>query len=234
MSSTPIPAWLLPAFARAVKAVGSTASDTAIDQAGTRLLDEWSAPERKYHNVRHLVDLLQHVDELQQETHHPNSVRLAAWYHGAVFDAAEGAAYARKGGENEVASAQYAREQLTQLAVPEDRIEDITTMVKALARHSSDPVSIDCAVLCDADLAILATDPQTYRTYTKQVREEYEHIPVRDFLTSRKTILTKLLARDQLYLSPLGSGWESQARQNVAGELARITKEIETLDASVL
>lgn len=232
MSPVATPAWLVPAFARAAHGVGAQASPATIDGAGSRLLDRWSAEDRKYHNVRHLVDLLQHVDELQQETHNPHAVRLAAWYHGAVFNANATASYAKRGGEDEVASAEYAREELTALEVPQKIIDDVVTMVESLARHASNPVSIDCAVLLDADLAILAADPQRYRAYMDDVRAEYEHIPQHDFLTSRRAILHKLLGRDRLYVSPLGTGWEAQARQNVAGEIKRIDHELEQLDAA--
>ncbi|MEX0913421.1 MAG: hypothetical protein WDZ57_00580 [Demequina sp.] len=220
------PAWLLPAYSRAAQAAGATASEAAIDRAGSRLLERWADPERKYHNVRHLVDFLQHVDELQQETHHPPVVRLAAWYHGAVFDAAESAAYARRGGEDEAASAEYARTELAELGIPQERIEAVTTMVQALARHETKPASIDCAVLCDADLAILAAEPQRYRTYVEDVRAEYAHIPTADFLEARRAIVSRLLKRDKLYVSPLGSSWERQARENLTAELARIDREI--------
>jgi len=220
------PAWLLPTYSRAAQAAGATASDGAIDRAGSRLLDRWSDPQRKYHNVRHLVDLLQRVDELQQETHHPPAVRLAAWYHGAVFDAAESAAYARRGGEDEAASAEFARTELTDLGVPHGRVDDVASMVQALARHETNAASIDCAVLCDADLAILAAEPQRYRTYVEDVRAEYAHIPKADLLEARRAIVSRLLKRDKLYVSPLGSGWERQARENLSAELARLDHEI--------
>lgn len=226
------PEWLLPAYARAAQGAGATASETAIDSAGRRLLDRWMAPERKYHNVRHLVDLLQHVDQLQQETHHPHRVRLAAWYHGAVFDAAESAAYARRGGEDEHASAEFAREELTELGLSEAAVDDVVAMVQALARHSSSASSPDCGVLCDADLAILAADPQRYKSYLEDVRAEYAHIPTEDFVKARRSIVEKLLARERLYVSPLGAGWETQARQNLTAELVRLTKEAQQLEAS--
>lgn len=231
MTTAPPPAWLLPAFARAARGVGATASDPGIDRAGNRLLERWLDPERKYHNVRHLVDLLQHVDELQQETHDPNAVRLAAWYHGAVFDAAESAAYARRGGEDEAASAEFARTELADLGVPVTTVEGVATMVETLARHETDTASVDCAVLCDADLAILAAEPQRYRAYTDDVRAEYAHIPIEAFLKARRAIVAKLLAREHLYVSPLGRGWEHQARQNLTAELARLDDEIATSGA---
>ena len=226
MAPSEIPAWLVPAFVRAVAGVGGTAETHRVEAAARDLLDRWSAPGRHYHDVSHLIDLLQRVDELQQETHDPNAVRLAAWYHGAVFDAAEEATYARRGGEDEAASAEVARSELAALGVPDAAVEAIATMVASLARHSAPPSSPDCAVLSDADLAVLASDPQRYRSYLTRVRDEYAHIPTAEYLDARRAIVTRLLARTPLYTSPLGSGWERQARENLTAELARIDHEI--------
>lgn len=232
MSPLATPPWLVPTFARAVAGVGGTAPSDEVEAAARRLLDRWSEPERSYHGVSHLIDLLQHVDELQQETHSPHAVRLAAWYHGAVFDAAESAAYAHRGGEDEAASAEVAREELTALGVPDGAVESVATMVAGLARHSSPDAGGDSAVLSDADLAILASDPQRYRSYLHKVREEYAHIPVDDYLKARRAIVGRLLARSPLYTSPLGSGWERQARENLTAELARIDRELKSMAAS--
>lgn len=220
------PSWLLPAYVRAATGAGATASVSIIEAAGTRLLTHWEEPGRHFHNVRHLVDLLQYVNELQQETHNVHAVRLAAWYHGAVFASDAASAYAHKGGEDEDASAEYATTELTALGVPEAAVNDVATMVRALARHTRNAPSADCAALCDADLAVLASEPQRYRQYVRDVRAEYSHIPEQKFLEARKAIIEKLLARQQLYLSPLGSTWEPRARQNLAGEVSRINREL--------
>lgn len=218
--------WLIPTFVRSVAGVGGTAPTDQVEAAGRRLLDRWSEPERSYHGVSHLIDLLQHVDELQQETHSPHAVRLAAWYHGAIFDAAETAAYAHRGGEDEAASAEVARTELSELGVPDRAVDAVATMVEGLARHSAPDDGGDSAVLSDADLAILASDPQRYRTYLTKVREEYAHIPADEYLKGRRAIVSRLLARSPLYTSPLGSGWERQARENLTAELARIDREL--------
>ncbi len=231
MPFTP-PSWLASAFGRAAVGAGATAPADQIAREGTDLLARWMEPTRRYHNARHLVDLLQHVDELQQETHNPHTIRLAAWYHGAIFDAEAPAAYAKRGGEDEAASAEYARTHLRTIGVPEPAVGEVAEMVEALARHTSDGLRSDCAVLCDADLAILAADPQRYRAYTEDIRAEYAHIPARDYLESRRAILGKLMARDRLYVSPLAGAWEIRARQNIAAELQRIASELERLDAA--
>ena len=227
------PSWLPSAYRRAAVGAGATASATDVARAGKELLDLWMQPSRRYHNALHLVELLQHVDELQQETHNPHTIRLAAWYHGAIFDAEAPAAYAGRGGEDEAASAEFARTHLPAIGVPEPAIAEVSEMVEGLARHSADGRRSDCAVLCDADLAILAAEPQRYRAYTDDIRAEYAHIPDRDYLESRQAILGKLLARKRLYVSALAGPWELRARQNIAAELQRISSELGRLDAVV-
>ncbi len=226
------PGWLLPAFSRSVVGAGGTASPDEVRRTGEDLLDRWTQPDRHFHNVKHLVDVLARVDELDEEVHEPDLVRLAAWYHGAVFDSAERKAYANKGGEDEAASATLAREQLTALGVPEARAERVAALVSALVRHSPDRKDVDCAVLCDADLAMLAAEPQRYKAYLHDVRAEYAHLPLEDYVRARTRILRKLLARPSLFTSPLAQGWEEPARQNVSAELQRLEKELGRLEAA--
>ncbi len=226
------PQWLLSAFVRCTIGAGATAPVEQIRAVGTDLVDRWSAPGRSFHNLKHLLDVLARVDELAEETHEPELVRLAAWYHGAVFDAAELAAYANRGGEDEVASARLARDQLLGLGVPAERAERVHDLVIALVRHSPDPSDFDCAVLCDADLAMLAAEPQRYKAYLHDLRNEYAHVPVEDYLRARQRILGKLLARPSLFVSPLGAAWEEPARQNLTAELQRLEKERSVMEGS--
>ncbi|MEN1976308.1 HD domain-containing protein [Cellulomonas sp. P4] len=224
------PQWLLSAFVRSAQGAGATAPPDEIREVGADLVGRWTGPGRTYHNLRHLTDVLARVDELAEETHEPDLVRLAAWYHGAVFDAAHVAAYANRGGEDEVASGVLAREQLTGLGVPADRVERVHQLVIALVRHSADPADFDCAVLCDADLAMLAAEPQRYKAYLHDVREEYADIPMADYIRARQRIVRKLLGRPSLFVSPLGAAWEEPARQNLGAELHKLDKVLAELE----
>lgn len=227
VTSFDAPQWFLSSFLRSVKGAGGTASDLAIRAVGQQLLDRWDQPGRNFHNLHHLADVLGRVDELAVETHDPDLVRLAAWYHGAVFnvkDTATGAT--NKGGEDETASAQLALAELADLGVPADKARRVAQLVNALVRHAPDITDFDCAVLCDADLAVLAAEPQRYKEYVRNIRDEYGHIPTPDYVRARIAILTKLLGRKSLFSSPLGAAWEESARQNVTAELARLGKEL--------
>lgn len=225
------PQWLISSWVRACTEAGATASPEQVKDVGAALLERWTDPQRRFHDLRHLTDVLNRVDELAEETHDPALVRLAAWYHGAIFDSASAAAYANRGGENETASAVLAHDELTALGVPERVAHRVAQLVTALLRHSPDASDFDCAVLCDADLGMLAADPQRYKAYLADVRAEYSHIPLRDYVRARSAIVSKLLDRAALFSSPLGAAWEDAARQNLTAELMRLRKEQARLEA---
>lgn len=226
------PQWLLSAFVRSALGAGATAPPEQIRTAGAALVDRWSSKGRDFHNLKHLVDVLARVDELAAETHEPELVRLAAWYHGAIFDSADAAAYANRGGEDELASARLALEELTALGVSEKRARRVHDLVVALRRHTTDASDFDCAVLCDADLAMLAAEPQKYKAYLHDIRAEYAHLPVEHYVRARVNIVRKLLGRTSLFVSPLGAAWEEAARQNLGAELQRLEKELAKIDAA--
>ncbi|PYG01032.1 Predicted metal-dependent phosphohydrolase, HD superfamily [Georgenia satyanarayanai] len=222
MSLADAPQWLVSAFVRSAVAVGATAPREQIQRTARELVERWQEPERRFHNLRHLIDVLARVEELAEETHVPDVVRLAAWYHGAVFNSSAQVAYARRGGEDEVASAELAREQLTELGVPDAVTERVEELVRALARHDADEHDVDALALCDADLGTLAVEPQRYAAYKRAIREEYAHIPEPDYVASRLAILTRLLRRRRLFVSPFSLAWEEPARENLTAELSHL------------
>lgn len=225
------PQWLIPAWVRTCITAGATAPTEEIERIGETLLARWSEPGRHFHNARHLADVLAHVDELAEEAHEPELVRLAAWYHGAVFDAAERASYAHRGGEDERASAILARMELGELGLPHRAVDRVAELVTALERHTPTPDDDDCAVLCDADLAMLAAEPQRYKAYLTEVRAEYAHLPVEEFVRARIAILRRLQERSRLFASPMGRSWEEPARQNLDAELQRLERELAAIEA---
>src|SRR5699024_10095144 len=225
------PAWVLAAWQRSLRDVGASADRDTVAAYGQRMIERWSAPERTHHNLKRLIAVLARVDELAPETHDPNMVRLAAWYHGAVFNAAAQHAYAHRGGIDEEASAQLARSELTELGVPENVVGRIATMIQGSTRHAASKNDIDAQALCDADLGGLAVDPQRYAAYRKEVRQEYAHIPQSDYVRARLAIVTKLLNRPYLFQSPMAQPWEDPARENLTAELDRLTAEAAKLPA---
>lgn len=225
------PQWLLPAFVRSVRALGASAEAEQIEDSCEALIRSWSTPERRFHNLRHVIDMLARVDELAAESHNPDVIRVATWYHGCVFSLEHRQTYQRNGGEDEVASAAEAARDLTALGVPEATVERIGQLILSLKRHNLDGSDIDAMALNDADLGTLACGPQLYKTYRQQVRAEYEHVPDLDYYQARRAIIDKLLSREKLFSSPLGMRWELPARENLRYELRLVDAKLAELEA---
>ncbi|MEZ7897629.1 MAG: hypothetical protein QMB98_02310 [Flaviflexus sp.] len=238
------PQWLLPTYIRSARTAGATVSDQEITAACQRLIEMWAAPSRHHHNLHHLCDMLSRVTTLAPETHNPDLVKLAAYYHGCVFSTAEKDTYTRNGGENEVESARVAQTELAGLGIPEKKVDRVAELIIGVKKQPKEAeptttatlntMDIDKLALRDAHLGSLAAGPQKYTKYLEAVQQEYEHIPALDFLLARQKIIGKLLSRKQLFLSPLGRQWEAPARQNLTAELERIEVKLAKLgDATI-
>jgi predicted metal-dependent HD superfamily phosphohydrolase len=182
---------------------------------GARLLAAYGDPARGYHDLRHLDEVLRTVDDLAHRAADPDAVRLAAFFHDAVYDA--------HATDSEQRSADLAGRELRRRRVDGHRVAEVVRLVLLTRTHDPAPEDVDGAVLCDADLAVLAADPARYRDYTDGVRREYAHVPDEQFAAGRAAVLRSLLDLPALYRTPEARAWEAVARANVEAELARLS-----------
>jgi predicted metal-dependent HD superfamily phosphohydrolase len=174
------------------------------------LLERWNEPQRRYHNETHLRAVLRAVDALEAdgEAFDATEVRLAAWLHAAVFDPTES--------ENNERSAVFCERVLD----PSAPVEEVARLVRLMGGHRVEVGDLNGAVLSDADLAVLGSDPETYDTYAADVRHEFAHVPGERFVAGRIVALEGLLERKSVYLTRAGRDmWEKQAHANLNREL---------------
>lgn len=180
-----------------------------------RLLACWAEPQRRYHTTDHLAAVLDRIDELEQYADDPAVVRLAAWFHDAV--------YRPDRSENEERSAALAERALPEAGLAPDATAEVARLVRLTVTHDPRPGDADGAVLCDADLAVLAGRPRAYAAYVAAVRAEYGFVPDDAFRTGRAGVLRELLALPALFRTPHGARhWETPARHNLTAELASL------------
>ena len=89
------------------------------------------------------------------------------------------------GDANEQDSAEFAAGLLTTLGVPEEVASEVARLVGLTAGHATGENDPDGELLCDADLAILASDEPGYARYTAAIRREYAHVSDDDFRAGR-------------------------------------------------
>ncbi|GAA3145467.1 HD domain-containing protein [Streptomyces echinatus] len=203
-------------FARALEAARAPGGGPDPAPYADDLLARWQEPQRHYHTVSHLTAVLDHVDTLAEYAADPDLVRLAAWFHDAV--------YLPERSENEERSARLAERALPEAGVPDTGTAEVARLVRLTVTHDPADDDHDGQVLCDADLAILAAPPSGYAAYAAAVREEYHFVPNDAFRAGRAAVLRQLLELPRLFRTPYGQRrWEATARYNLAGELEMLS-----------
>ncbi|MEV6856129.1 hypothetical protein AB0M89_20295 [Streptomyces microflavus] len=176
------------------------------------LLVRWAEPQRRYHTTAHLTAVLDRIDTLAGYAPDVHAVRLAAWFHDAV--------YRPDRTENEERSAALAERALPEAGVAEAVTVEVARLVRLTVTHDPAEGDGNGEVLCDADLAVLAGGPDAYAAYAAQVREEYGFVPDEAFRAGRAAVLRQLLALPRLFRTPYGAAeWGARARHNLATEL---------------
>ncbi len=180
------------------------------------LLAAYGSPERGYHDLRHLAEVLARIDELEAagEPFDRLPVVLAAWFHDGVYDGVAGA---------EARSADWASRSLTQAGLEAAAAAEVVRLVRLTEQHRPEPGDHNGEVLSDADLAILAADDVRYDEYVTDVRREYAQVPDDDFRHGRAAVLEDLAAKPSLFhTAHARTHWEHTARANLARELASL------------
>jgi predicted metal-dependent HD superfamily phosphohydrolase len=155
------------------------------------------------------------VDELGDLATDPDAVRLAAWYHDAVYEGRS---------DDEERSACMAEVDLSALGVADGVVVEVARLIRMTVEHNPAPDDRNGAVLSDADLSSLAVSAEEYRRNSAAIRAEYAHVVDTDFGAVRARIIRSQLSSPALYRTPVArERWERAARVNLAAELESLT-----------
>ena len=223
------PQWLFSSFVDAMQEIGASAPVPLLEAEARDLISRWNAKGRILHNTRHLIKTLARIDEIASTAHDPDVLRVALWYQGAVlnrsFDVFQPGT---NSDEQEFSALYHARSRMETLGLSEDVISRVQELMMALFTHRADPSDMDAQVLIDADLGMLAVSPQDFKRFRESLREECPDLCDTDYVRARRLAIKKILAREQIFHSPLALAWEESARANLEAEsakLARVLKE---------
>lgn len=176
------------------------------------LISRWSEPHRRYHGIAHLTAVLLFVEEYAEHAADPDAVRLAAWYHDAIYDP--------RASDNEERSAILAESELSELGFPADRVREVARLIRLTTSHDPDEGDRNGELLNDADLMVLASPPEAYVAYLNAIRQEYAHVSDDDFRAGRAAVLDALQAAPRLYRLEALVPAEAAARRNLSAELS--------------
>lgn len=187
----------------------------AVAAVGRDLVASWAEPHRRYHSVDHLRGILGHVEELAEFADDADAVRLAAWYHDAVYAGLP---------DDEERSARRAEEDLSRLGLQPQLVDEVARLIRLTVTHDPAPGDRNGEVLSDADLAALAVPRDDYVRNTAAIRAEYHHVPDDAFRRGRVQVLVALLGGPGVFRTEYARReWEGPAQGNLRAELATLT-----------
>lgn len=203
-------------FAQHLSAIGNEMLPQQIELLWQHLAVRYSEPQRAYHTLTHIEQLLGQFDSIKSFLSEPDTIALALYYHDIVYDPTRS--------DNEQKSAEYAVDALSPY-FSSTQCQDIYALIMITADHQIDE-SInsvkynDAAYLLDMDLSILGAPWSLYNQYAQAVRQEYAHVADVDYRHGRTAVLQGLLAHPRLYLTDYYyEQLEAQARGNINREI---------------
>lgn len=180
------------------------------------LIAKYSEKHRVYHNLSHIVHLLDDAEAFKASFHDYDGVRLAIWFHDAIYDP--------KSRKNEIESARLAVESLIDLNFPKATIEKVEKIILATQKHDATLLDDDGEMCLDFDLGILGTTPRIYKKYAEAIRAEYSFVPEDLYRRERCKILESFLQREFIYYTAdMREFYEEAAQINIANEIKELS-----------
>ena len=215
------PSWLQTGFVKAMRELGIT-DDTLLRKEAATLLQMWQSAGRQFHTKNHLIRLLTCLDHFTNTSQQPAVLTVAAWYHGVITQS-QTRAKNTTNYENYPASADFALTRLAEMGLQKELAIRVGELILMLEGRQPPPDDLDACVFVDASMSYLGASPQDYRIYCQLMQAEMDTMEPLRYARLRRSLISKLLARDAIFLSPLGSGNENAARQNLEGEYAKLS-----------
>lgn len=181
-----------------------------------RLTAAYADPSRAYHNAAHVEHCLTELDRSRPLAHRPDEVEAALWFHDAVYDS--------RRSDNERRSAQLAETSLASAGVSSEAARRVAALILATS-HRALETEFDAQLVCDVDLAILASSPLELDQFERAIRQEYRWVPDVLYRRSRSAVLRGFLLRPSIYQTrDFRIRYEDRARQNLEGLLAVLAR----------
>ena len=177
-----------------------------------KLIIAYASPGRFYHNLSHVLQVLEVIEKMRSHSQNFAALQFAAWFHDIIYNP--------KAKNNEQRSAKYAADVLTHLYIPAATIDSTIQLILITQNHQAQTNEIDRQIFLDADLSILGASQPIYQNYAIAIRQEYTWLSPSEYCLGRMQVLTKFLQRERIYhTQQMFTELEIKARQNMQEEI---------------
>ncbi len=174
--------------------------------------DRYSAPSRYYHNLEHLRNMFVELDKVASKVLDLDTLLFAVFYHDIIYKFTKN--------NNEHKSALLFVKRISETTFR--NLSACRAQIEATKEHKPSTDN-DTNILLDLDLSILGKSPQQYKTYSENIRKEYQIYPDFIYNKGRKEVLKKILKQDSIFKTEFfKQHYENQARKNLNNELNQL------------
>jgi len=179
---------------------------------------KYNEPSRFYHTFFHLQEMFEYRDKFLTKLTDVSSVDLSIWFHDVIYNPTA------TSGKNEDSSAEAFETFAEQAELPENQTKLVFGWIVATKHHKSKSSdSLDFRLFMDMDMAVIGKPWIAYLTYTKQVRSEYQHLPLWKWVIGRSMFINSTLNTRAIFSTKeFNDAIEIQARSNLKRELTSL------------
>lgn len=134
-----------------------TSNQELINELWSEIMEKHSAKKRHYHNLEHLQYMAEKAITYRGSLSDFDTMLFSIFYHDIVYNISRQ--------DNELKSAQIARDRLGWLSLADSRLAKCREQIIATKDHKEN-TDQDTNFLLDMDLAILGESPALYKQYT--------------------------------------------------------------------
>lgn len=180
----------------------------------TEIETKYSSKKRYYHNLMHLENMLDELDQVESQVKDLDTTLFTIYYHDIIYDATKN--------DNEHQSALLFEKRIAETTFV--NIAECMAQIESTKEHMLS-LDNDTNILLDLDLSILGQSPKEYQQYCENIRMEYHIYPDVVYRNGRKEVLKSLLELDSIYKTDyFKQKYENQAKLNMRLELDQLNK----------
>lgn len=192
------------------------AGDDAVELF-TELLLRYAESGRAYHDLRHIRECLEVLEENATMADDPDALRWAIFFHDAVYDTG------RDDSLNVAESAEMAAGRARRAGLSAAFAHAAHKLVMATTHADDELESEDERLIADIDVVVLAWPWDVFCEYGERIRKEYSRYSAGEYREGRADFFEKMLGKPAIYLTePFRERYEGKARKNMKRALAEI------------
>ncbi len=190
-------------------------SNTNAKYVSEEIYTSYARPERGYHGLKHIKNMLESFDKFILESNqafmvkNTDELRFAILMHDYI-----------NGEADDVKKSAYMANEFLHRISPNYDSSYVENLILATDYSQKQNLNFEQQLMQDIDTEILGKSPAEYKQYSGAIRQQYANYPDKIYNPARIKVLEAFINKDKIYNTPYyREKYEQQARENIKYEI---------------